>query len=91
MRGALTPQGELKGFAIAGPDRKFVWAKARIINAGAIEVSAQGVPNPVAVRYSWACNPDGNLYNLDGLPASPFRTDDWPGITEPKDKPADAQ
>jgi len=71
---------ELRGFVIAGADRKFHWARARIIG-NQVEVSAAAVADPVAVRYAWADNPDCNLYNKEGLPASPFRTDDWPGIT----------
>jgi len=71
--------GELKYFAIAGPDKKFVWASARIDNNNVI-VWNDRVANPVAVRYAWADNPEGaNLFNQEGLPASPFRTDDWPG------------
>lgn len=70
----------LKGFTIAGADRKFYRANARIQGDGVI-VSSDEVQNPVAVRYNWADNPDGNLTNSSGLPASPFRTDDWPGFT----------
>jgi sialate O-acetylesterase len=70
----------LKGFAIAGADRKFVWADAKIVGDG-IVVSSDEVSEPVAVRYAWADNPVCNLYNKEGLPASPFRTDDWPGVT----------
>jgi len=70
----------LRGFAIAGADQKFHWAKAEIEDEGAV-VWSDAVPNPVAVRYAWADNPDCNLYNKEGLPASPFRTDDWPGVT----------
>ena len=44
-------------------------------------VESGEVPAPVAVRYAWAGNPDGNLGNREGLPASPFRTDEWPGLT----------
>jgi len=68
---------KLIGFAIAGEDRKFVWADAQI-DGNTIMVSSPEVANPVAVRYGWANNPDCNLYNKEGLPASPFRTDDWP-------------
>ncbi|WP_194776989.1 sialate O-acetylesterase [Pararhodonellum marinum] len=69
--------GELKEFAIAGADQKFYWAKAEIV-ADEVMVWHEAVPNPVAVRYAWADNPDqANLYNMEGLPASPFRTDDW--------------
>ena len=68
---------ELKYFAIAGADKKFVWANAAIEGNKVIVWSDQ-VPQPVAVRYAWADNPEGaNLYNKDGLPASPFRTDNW--------------
>ncbi|HEY6187765.1 MAG TPA: sialate O-acetylesterase [Pyrinomonadaceae bacterium] len=72
--------GPLKGFAIAGADRKFVWADARIENDSVI-VSHPSITHPLAVRYAWADNPACNLYNRAGLPASPFRTDDWPGVT----------
>ncbi|HLH54038.1 MAG TPA: sialate O-acetylesterase [Verrucomicrobiae bacterium] len=72
--------GELKGFAIAGEDRKFLWAKAEI-EGKQVVVSAPGVEKPVAVRYAWDIDPVCNLYNASGLPAVPFRTDDWPGIT----------
>ena len=72
--------GPLKGFAIAGEDRRFVWAEARI-EGDTVIVSSAKVSKPVAVRYGWADNPIANLYNKAGLPASPFRTDDWPGIT----------
>jgi len=73
----------LKGFSIAGSDQKFYWAVAKVVN-GKVEVYAQEVPNPVAVRYNWADNPDGNLTNESGLPASSFRTDVWAGITQEK-------
>jgi sialate O-acetylesterase len=69
--------GVLKGFGIAGADKVFVWAKA-IIDGNSVVVSCDEVGDPQAVRYNWADNPPGNLYNKDGLPASPFRTDDWP-------------
>jgi sialate O-acetylesterase len=73
--------GYLKGFAIAGPDRRFRWAKARV-EGDRVIVWSEGVKNPAAVRYAWGNNPDdANLFNEDRLPASPFRTDDWPGIT----------
>lgn len=70
----------LRGFAVAGEDRKFHWAEARI-DGDAVVVSSRDVPSPIAVRYAWADSPVCNLFNKDGLPASPFRTDDWPGIT----------
>lgn len=81
----LTAKGEkLTGFAIAGADKQFVWADATIKGKKVI-LSAPGVAAPVAVRYAWADNPVCNLYNGAGLPASPFRTDDWPGITVGKE------
>jgi len=73
--------GYLKGFAVAGEDKVFYWAKARI-RGNDVNVSSDMVKSPVAVRYAWANNPaDANLYNEEGIPASPFRTDDWQGIT----------
>jgi sialate O-acetylesterase len=77
--------GELKGFAVAGEDKKFVWADAKI-DGDSVVVSAKGVEKPVAVRYAWADNPQCNLYNGAGLPASPFRTDDFPMITAGKQR-----
>lgn len=74
--------GELKGFAIAGRDHKFHWAKAEIVGDRIVVSAPEAVPYPVAVRYAWADNPACNLYNGAGLPASPFRTDDWRGLTE---------
>ena len=80
--GGLVAAGDepLKGFAIAGTDREFVWADAKI-DGDTVVVSGNEDSAPVAVRYAWADNPVCNLYNEEGLPASPFRTDDWPGIT----------
>jgi sialate O-acetylesterase len=76
--------GYLKSFAIAGEDQKFVWAKA-IIDGDKVVVYNNEVQKPVAVRYAWGDNPDdADLYNREGLPASPFRTDTWKGITERK-------
>jgi sialate O-acetylesterase len=73
----------LQGFAVAGADRKFHWADARI-DGDTVVVNNPDVANPVAVRYAWGDSPRCNLFNKDGLPASPFRTDDWPGITQGK-------
>jgi len=70
----------LRGFAIAGEDRKFVWAEATI-EGDMVVVASPEVAAPVAVRYDWADNPNGNLTNAADLPACPFRTDDWPGLT----------
>jgi sialate O-acetylesterase len=67
--------GELQQFAIAGADLKFVWAQAKI-KGDRVIVRGRSLKNPVAVRYAWADNPAGaNLYNREGLPAAPFRTD----------------
>ena len=80
-KGLKTPNGEiLKGFAIAGLDHVFHWADA-VITGNEVVVSCKNVENPIAVRYAWAANPVCNLYNEANLPASPFRTDDWQGIT----------
>jgi sialate O-acetylesterase len=75
-----------RGFAIAGADRKFVWAKAKIAGKDRVEVWSDQVPAPVAVRYAWADNPVASLKSREGLPATPFRTDDWPGVTAGKNK-----
>ena len=72
--------GVLMGFQIAGPDRVWHWADARI-EGNEVVVSSPEVPQPVAVRYAWSINPVCNLFNSEGLPAWPFRTDDWPGVT----------
>ena len=69
------------GFTIAGADKKFVAAKAMILPDGRIEVWSEAVAEPVAVRYAWADNPVCNMYSAAGLPLTPFRTDDFPGIT----------
>ncbi len=69
--------GYLNEFAIAGEDKKFVWAKA-FIQDNKVVVYCDDIPKPIAVRYAWSGNPDeANLYNMEGLPASPFRTDVW--------------
>lgn len=82
--GLVARDGEtLKGFAVAGEDKKFVWADATI-EGNTIVVRSDQVAKPVAVRYAWADNPVCNLYNKEGLPASPFRTDDFPMVTAPK-------
>jgi sialate O-acetylesterase len=75
--------GALEGFSIAGADRRFHGADARI-DGDEVVVSSKEVSSPVAVRYAWAGSPESNLYNKNGLPASPFRTDDWPGATAGK-------
>ena len=72
----------LIGFAIAGADKHFVTANARLIS-GRVVVASPDVKEPVAVRYAWADNPVCNLTNAEGLPVTPFRTDDFPMITDP--------
>jgi sialate O-acetylesterase len=80
-RGLFAKREPLKSFVIAGKDRRFVWADTEI-KGKTVVVRSKYVPHPVAVRYAWWDDPVGcNLYNADGLPASPFRTDDWPGVT----------
>jgi len=79
--GLKTSDGaEPKAFEIAGENKKFVWANARI-EGDEVVVWSKDVAKPVAVRYAWADNPVTNLYNKLDLPTSPFRTDDWPGVT----------
>jgi sialate O-acetylesterase len=81
QEGLITKNNEpLKGFAIAGEDKKFVWANANI-EGDSVIVWSDKVTKPMAVRYAWADNPVCNLYNKSELPASPFRTDDWKGVT----------
>lgn len=75
--GLVARGGRLTGFAVAGDDRRFVWADGRI-EGDTVLVWNPGVPRPAAVRYAWADNPECGLYNGAGLPAGPFRTDDWP-------------
>jgi sialate O-acetylesterase len=80
-KGLITKDDEeIKGFAIAGKNRQFYRASA-IIKEDTVIVWNPNVKNPVAVRYGWAANPLCNLLNSTGLPVSPFRTDNWPGIT----------
>ncbi|MCF7848834.1 MAG: sialate O-acetylesterase [Kiritimatiellales bacterium] len=75
--GLVARGGSLKTFVIAGADKKFVWADAEVVG-DTVVVSSPKVSKPVSVRYAWADNPVGcNLYNKEGFPASPFRTDDW--------------
>jgi sialate O-acetylesterase len=75
---------EVKGFAICGEDRKWVWAQAKLAGPDKVEVSAPGIAKPVAVRYAWSDNPVCNLFSVEGLPVTPFRSDDFPMITQPK-------
>jgi len=79
--GGTTPEG----FVIAGEDRKFYRAEARLAGSDKVEVWSSQVARPVAVRYAWSNSPNGaNLFNSENLPALPFRTDDWPMETTPK-------
>jgi sialate O-acetylesterase len=80
--GGLVVKGDkLAEFSIAGDDRKWVWADARI-EGDTVIVSSPSVPHPVEVRYAWQSNPAATLFNGAGLPAAPFRTDHWPLVTE---------
>jgi sialate O-acetylesterase len=80
--GGLTAKGgKLEQFQIAGADRKWVWAEATI-SGDTIVVSSPSVPDPKEVRYAWQSNPPATLFNAAGLPAAPFRTDTWPGMTD---------
>jgi len=74
------------GLAIAGKDQKFVWAEGKILGNDKVEVWSDAVAEPVAVRYAWADNPVCNLQSKEGLPVTPFRSDDWPGITVKNEK-----
>jgi sialate O-acetylesterase len=75
--GLVAHGGSLAGFAVAGEDRVWHWADARIDHDDVI-ASAAAVPSPVAARYAWQANPEASLFNAEGFPAAPFRTDDWP-------------
>ena len=78
-----------KGFAVAGSDRQWHWAEARI-DGETVVVSSPVVAQPVAVRYAWADNREATLRNAEGLPAAPFRTDDWPMLTAARSAPPTA-
>jgi sialate O-acetylesterase len=79
--GLIAKGGRLRGFAIAGADRRWYPARARIHGDDVI-VSSPAVPHPRQVRYAWQSNPPATLFNRAGLPAGPFRTDRWPLITQ---------
>jgi sialate O-acetylesterase len=80
--GGLVAKGaKPEEFAIAGDDRRWYWADARI-EGDTVVVSSSSVPNPKEVRYAWQSNPAATLFNGAGLPGVPFRTDNWPGLTE---------
>lgn len=77
--------GYPKGFELAGPDHKFYYAQASIVDGNKVKVWCAQVTQPVAVRYAWTDAPiDANLFNTEGFPVSPFRSDNWKGITEGK-------
>jgi sialate O-acetylesterase len=78
-----SPESEVEGFAICGDDHQWKWAQAKI-DGDAVKVWSPQVSHPVAVRYAWANSPTCNLYNGSGLPAAPFRTDDFPLTTQNK-------
>lgn len=84
--GLVAKDGDLKGFLVAGEDRTWKPATAKIVGAKLVVSSAE-VKSPVAVRYAWKDNPEFNLYNGAGFPASPFRTDDWT-VSDPAAAPA---
>ena len=84
-QGLEAKDGPLTGFTVAGEDMKFHEAKAEI-KGDAVVVASDQVEKPVAVRYGWTNTPAVNLFNKDGLPASPFRTDDFPASTAPKNR-----
>jgi sialate O-acetylesterase len=81
--GLITHGGVVEGFAIAGADRIFHWAEAKI-EGDTVTLRTHKARRPVAVRYAWADNPRVSLMNQEGLPAQPFRSDDWPGVTTGK-------
>jgi len=75
---------DARGFAVCGADKVWHWAKGRVVLPNKVEVTSDAVPAPIAVRYAWADNPVCNLYSAEGLPVTPFRTDDFDPITKPK-------
>jgi len=79
--GLVAKGGELQGFSIAGQDRNWHWADARI-RGSTVTVSSPEVPRPTQVRYDWQSDPAATLFNGAGLPAGPFRTDKWPLVTQ---------
>ena len=75
---------EVRGFAVCGEDRVWHWATGKVVGKDSVELACAAVPQPIAVRYAWADNPVCNLYSMDGLPVTPFRTDSFEMITKPK-------
>jgi sialate O-acetylesterase len=82
--GLVASGGKLRGFTLAGEDRVFHRAEGRI-DGQTVVLHCDAVPQPVAIRYAWEANPETSLQDAAGLPAGPFRTDSWPGLTDPKD------
>ncbi|MGA2246552.1 MAG: sialate O-acetylesterase [Verrucomicrobiota bacterium] len=80
-RGLVAEGGQPGEFSVAGKDHQWHWAEARI-QGDSVIVSSPQVPDPLAARYAWQANPQATLFNGAGLPAAPFRTDDWRGTTE---------
>jgi sialate O-acetylesterase len=75
---------EAIGFAVCGEDRVWHWAQGKVVGKDQVEVTCAQVPKPIAVRYAWANNPVCNLTSFEGLPLTPFRTDDFEMTTKPK-------
>ena len=82
---------EARGFAVCGEDKQWAWADAKVTGPATVEVTCKTVAKPVAVRYAWADNPVCNLYSKEWLPVTPFRSDSFPMITDPKTPKAAAQ
>jgi sialate O-acetylesterase len=74
---------EAKGFALCGEDKVWHWATGTLVGNNQVQVSSPAVSAPIAVRYAWAANPVCNLYATNGLPVTPFRSDNFPMITDP--------
>ncbi len=74
---------EVRGFAVCGSDKVWHWAKGVLRGPDKVEVFSEQVQQPIAARYAWADNPVCNLFSKEGLPATPFRTDDFPWTTKP--------
>jgi sialate O-acetylesterase len=81
---------EARGFTVCGEDKVWHNAKGKIIGKDTVEVTCEAVEKPIAVRYAWAQNPICNLFSNDGLPLTPFRTDDFDMVTKPKPAPVPA-
>jgi len=82
VEGGLVVKGDkLEEFSVAGKDHKWHWAEAKI-EGDCVIVASKDVPEPIAARYAWQANPRATLFNAADLPATPFRTDDWPELTE---------